>query len=49
VDPGPSDDDLSALAEAVREAGRPRMRTEPPTVTEVGRRGHLRILRAEGD
>lgn len=46
---GPSDDDLSALAEAVREAGRPRRGPEPDDVTEVGRRGHLRVLRAEGD
>ncbi|MNW54428.1 hypothetical protein D3C74_320290 [compost metagenome] len=46
---GPSDDDLSALAEAVREAGRTRRGAEPDDVTEVGRRGHLRVLRAEGD
>lgn len=47
---GPSDDDLSALAEAVREAGKAaRIEPEPSTVTEVGRRGHLRILRAEND
>ncbi|MGZ4613291.1 MAG: DUF3499 domain-containing protein [Kineosporiaceae bacterium] len=47
----PSDDDLLALADAVREAARPR---EPePAVTavaetatvEIGRRGHLRVLR----
>ncbi len=47
----PSSDDLEALAEAVREAGRPRPE-EPPAETpappgtlEVTRRGHLRVLR----
>ena len=46
----PSDDDLLALADAVREAARPRA-PEPavPSVeaasVEVGRRGHLRVLR----
>jgi hypothetical protein len=41
---GPSDDDLCALADAVREAARP----APATVTPpagLGRRGHLRVLR----
>jgi hypothetical protein len=47
-DPGPTTDDLLALADAVREAGRPRrhtsdQRAEQSTV-EVGRRGHLRVL-----
>ena len=50
VPSGPSSDDLSALADAVREAGRPA--PEPvapePQVTEVSRRGHLRMLRGEG-
>ncbi|GGI09833.1 hypothetical protein GCM10007368_28170 [Isoptericola cucumis] len=48
---GPSPDDLSALAEAVREAGRarPAPAAEPSSVTETARRGHLRVLRAEGD
>ncbi len=47
---GPSDDDLCALADAVREAARPvpaarsDVRGEARTV-EVGRRGHLRVLR----
>ncbi|MDA9912908.1 DUF3499 domain-containing protein [Candidatus Nanopelagicales bacterium] len=46
----PSSDDLEALADAVREAGRPRVDAEemgpPPAGTmEVGRRGHLRVLR----
>jgi hypothetical protein len=42
---GPSSDDLEALANAVREAARP----EPAPVAEpveVGRRGHLRMLRS---
>ena len=44
---GPTPDDLSALAEAVREAGRARQAAhpEPPSVTETARRGHLRVLR----
>lgn len=47
---GPSPDDLLALADAVREAGRPRRQPgpEPLPVAEVGRRGHLRVLRGEG-
>ena len=43
-DPGPSHDDLLALADAVREAARPVAAPEAPAV-EVGRRGHLRVLR----
>jgi hypothetical protein len=44
---GPSDDDLEALANAVREAARPRVETSTPAGTvEVGRRGHLRVLRS---
>ena len=39
----PSSDDLEALADAVREAARPRH--EEPVAVEVGRRGHLRVLR----
>jgi hypothetical protein len=48
---GPSDDDLLALADAVREAARPVPATETgpiglagETGREVGRRGHLRVL-----
>jgi hypothetical protein len=42
---GPSSDDLLALADAVREAARPQPTgTLPPA--EVGRRGHLRVLRS---
>jgi hypothetical protein len=57
VDPGPTPDDLVALADAVREAGRPRRgsgavavvggrsEAEMNGTVETGRRGHLRILR----
>lgn len=43
-----SDDDLLALADAVREAAAPRpleVPYEPTDVREVARRGHLRVLR----
>jgi hypothetical protein len=52
---GPSSDDLLALADAVREAARPlppRQHADPvaapaqETGREVGRRGHLRVLRS---
>ncbi|HEY6798863.1 MAG TPA: DUF3499 domain-containing protein [Kineosporiaceae bacterium] len=50
--PGPSHDDLLALADAVREAARPRPEIDEVeaarregTAVEVGRRGHLRVLR----
>lgn len=40
-------DDLEALANAVREASRPRSGSEPVGQgVEVGRRGHLRVLRS---
>jgi hypothetical protein len=47
--PEPTVDDLTALAEAVREAGRPDRPIEPqpeqqPTSNTTGRRGHLRVL-----
>ncbi|MDP9434601.1 MAG: DUF3499 domain-containing protein [Actinomycetota bacterium] len=43
---GPSSDDLEALANAVREAARPQPeRTAATTAVEIGRRGHLRVLR----
>lgn len=57
VDPGPTQDDLLALADAVREAGRPRQASgavaavgarsdaETSGMIETGRRRHLRILR----
>lgn len=46
----PSSDDLEALAEAVREAGRSRASERqqapiPAGTLEVNRRGHLRVLR----
>ena len=41
---GPSSDDLEALANAVREAARPAPEPAREAV-EVGRRGHLRVLR----
>ncbi|ACZ31559.1 hypothetical protein Xcel_2544 [Xylanimonas cellulosilytica DSM 15894] len=53
VETGPSPDDLSALADAVREAGRvaPASTATPPSseqgTVETTRRGHLRVLRAE--
>ena len=52
---GPSSDDLLALADAVREAARPVTPASRPeqavglaqeTGREVGRRGHLRVLRS---
>ena len=44
---GPTGDDLEALADAVREAARPRDGREPVGQgVEVGRRGHLRVLRS---
>jgi hypothetical protein len=45
-EPGPTPDDLLALADAVREAGRPRRQpaAAEQTTVEVGRRGHLRVL-----
>jgi hypothetical protein len=51
---GPSSDDLLALADAVREAARPAPPGRPVPAAavsdsrEVGRRGHLRVLR-DGD
>ncbi len=48
--PTPSNDDLVALANLVREAGRPPVPAPRPENVEgsreVARRGHLRILRA---
>jgi hypothetical protein len=43
--PEPTVDDLTALAEAVREAGRPDRPVETPDPANAsGRRGHLRVL-----
>ncbi len=45
---GPSTDDLLALADAVREAARPPAPVDPPApAVEIGRRGHLQVLRGE--
>lgn len=51
---GPTSDDLLALADAVREAARPQPSQETSakpegTAREVGRRGHLRVLRHVDD
>ncbi|MGF1664611.1 MAG: DUF3499 domain-containing protein [Kineosporiaceae bacterium] len=47
VPAAPHPDDLAALADAVREAARPRPGGDPPPTRPVvsGRRGHLRVLR----
>jgi hypothetical protein len=47
----PSHDDLTALAEAVREAGRADRPPAPAPIgpTTTGRRGHLRVLPDPGD
>lgn len=49
-EPGPSDEDLMAIADAVREIALPRKNTEPPHTEEntpmLGRRGHLRAVRS---
>jgi hypothetical protein len=42
--PQHSSDDLTALAEAVREAGRADRHVEAAPATGTGRRGHLRVL-----
>ena len=49
----PSSDDIEALANAVREAARPREEAvaapdvvDPPSTVEVSRKGHLRVLRS---
>lgn len=42
---GPTSDDLEALADAVREAARPVPAAPDASMVEVGRRGHLRVLR----
>ena len=51
VDRGPTEDDLLALADAVREAGRPltvpRVAPAEETGRETSRRGHLRMLTTE--
>lgn len=54
VPTGPTPDDLVALAEAVREAGRPRVAPPVPgpdaeAAPDGTRRAHLRVLRGEDD
>ena len=44
----PTHDDLEALANAVREAAQAPLDPEP-VGAEVGRRGHLRVLRSDPD
>lgn len=49
-DPGPSTDDIEALARAVREAGRPRPEPVfevPAPLASEPRRGHLRVVAQE--
>jgi Protein of unknown function (DUF3499) len=47
--PQHSSDDLTALAEAVREAGRADRPVEVAPVAAPGRRGHLRVLPSADD
>ncbi len=42
-------DDLEALADAVREAGRMERPAEPEPAGLTGRRGHLRVVRDRAD
>jgi hypothetical protein len=44
-EPTQGPDDLEALADAVREAGRAEHLPEPTPPVVTGRRGHLRVLR----
>ena len=51
VDVGPTDDDLDALARAVRQAGTPPMVEQivvRPALASEPRRGHLRVVSADG-
>jgi hypothetical protein len=43
-EPMPSDEDLMAIAEAVRETARSRVPRHDEALPEIGRRGHLRAL-----
>lgn len=47
--PSPTEDDLLAIADAVREAGRiPEHSSGPEPARELGRRGHLRPVPRQG-
>ena len=46
--PPPTTDDLVALAEAVREAGRPMPPIQHHQEPHTGRRGHLRVIPPAG-
>lgn len=50
TEPGPTDEDLMAIADAVREVARPAKASEEPAVQSgiqgLGRRGHLRAVRS---
>ena len=41
---GPSEDDLMAIADAVREVANESKSQPQSTTAELGRRGHLRVL-----
>ncbi|HUW78019.1 MAG TPA: DUF3499 domain-containing protein [Candidatus Nanopelagicaceae bacterium] len=43
-EPMPSDEDLMAIAEAVRETAKTDLRRSDESLPEIGRRGHLRAL-----
>ena len=45
----PSSDDLLALADAVREAALPAVETVPEQADQLGRRGHLHVLRGPAE
>lgn len=47
LEQGPSEDDLLALADLVREAARPPERQYPPAPEQGLRRGHLRVVPTE--
>jgi hypothetical protein len=46
--PPPTNDDLVALAEAVREAARPAPQRDDSDQPYLGRRGHLRVIPPNG-
>ena len=48
-DLAPTSDDLLALADAVREAARPVTETVPEQPDQIGRRGHLHVLRGSAE